>query len=303
MSDDTRTKGDRPDGEAIRQALGRAQNRVRKRLSEPQLTTDRAPTARELAATGRPYLRVVESDVRRPGPTGNEAIAERSWKALTRVACDAVARSDALSRGKDPVAHSFDLLRRRLADITAREGWKRIAIASPTQGCGASFAAVNLALSLARRPKSRSVLLDLNLHNPGIGRALGIGAGADMEGFLTGRVPAMSHLLRVAGTLAVGANEAPVDEEPSAERIGTTILDICNTFRPDLVLCDLPPILETENLGALLPVFDGVLVVADANRTGPEDIAAVEARLKGKTHVLGVVLNQALRAGPVASHA
>ena len=88
---------------------------------------------------------------------------------------------------------------------------------------------------------------------------------------------------------------------PSSDRVAASVLEVSNIFRPDLVLADLPPILGDTDTSELLPVFDGILIVADAMNTLPEHIAACEARLEGRTRVLGVVLNQALQAGPVPS--
>ena len=50
-----------------------------------------------------------------------------------------------------PAAVAFDILRTRLLHGLAEKGWKRIAVTSPTHGCGKSFVAANLALSLAQR--------------------------------------------------------------------------------------------------------------------------------------------------------
>ena len=75
------------------------------------------------------------------------------------------------SRRDSPTVRAFDLLRTRLRQTTQKHGWRNIAVASPTPGCGNTFTAVNLALSMSRIPGSRTVLMDFNLRQPGVAKA------------------------------------------------------------------------------------------------------------------------------------
>lgn len=54
----------------------------------------------------------------------------------------------------NPAAAAFDHLRNRLLHGLTQKGWRKIAISSPTHGCGKSTVATSLALTLARRPDS-----------------------------------------------------------------------------------------------------------------------------------------------------
>ena len=80
--------------------------------------------------------------------------------ALTQAALDA--NNLFLQANPHPAAAAFDILRSRLLHEVAEKQWHRIAITSPGPGCGKSFVAANLALSLARRPGSRTALVDLD---------------------------------------------------------------------------------------------------------------------------------------------
>lgn len=200
----------------------------------------------------------------------------------------------------DPAAKAFDLLRTRLIQTLRTNGWSRIAIASPTHGCGSTFTAVNLAQSLSRIPGSRTVLMDVNHRKPGIARMLDIDCIGDMRGYLAGDVPMDRHLMRLSKTLAVGLASEP--DNDAAEilhdaRCGETLERMSNELRPDVVLYDLPPILAYDDAAAFLPQVDGVLLVADGTRTVSEEIAACERVLDGQTQVLGVILNRARTSG------
>lgn len=196
----------------------------------------------------------------------------------------------------DPGARAFDLLRTRLLQTLRDNGWHRIAVAAPVHGCGTTFTAVNLAQSLARVPGSRTVLMDINHRAPGIADALGIDYAGDMRGFLSGEVPVENHLLRASDTLALGLTAKP--ETNAAEILhdatcGASLDQMVTALRPDVVLYDLPPILEYDDMAAFLPRVDGVLLVVDGTKTVASQIAACEKILDGQTQLLGIILNRA----------
>ncbi len=197
-------------------------------------------------------------------------------------------------------SRSFDLLRTRLLQTLREQGWTRVAVCGPTQGCGASFIAANLAMSLARVPGTRTVLMDLNLRSPGIANALGLGRAAlyngDMQGFLRGELRVEEHLLGASDGLAIGLNNVPsynpseILHEP---RCAEVLDDMIQRTRADVALFDLPPVLESDDVVAFLPQVDGVLLVSDGSQTTARHLKACEALLAGHTQLLGVVLNRA----------
>ena len=196
----------------------------------------------------------------------------------------------------DPAARQFDLLRTRLLQTLKERGWSRVAITAPRRGGGATFTAVNLALSLARVPETRTVLMDLNHRHPGIGDALDIVGVGDMPGFLAGRVPLERHLVRCGDTLAVGVTAAPdrnASEILHDAQSAHTLDWMSESLSPDVVLYDMPPVLEYDDVMAFLPQVDGVLLVADGASTTSDDIEACERVLDNQTQLLGVILNRA----------
>lgn len=195
-----------------------------------------------------------------------------------------------------PTARAFDLLRTRLLHSLKAHGWKRVAITSPSAGGGTTFCAVNLALSLARVPQSRTLLMDMNFRNPGIAAALGIPRHGDMAAFLAGEVPLSQQLQRLSESLAVGSNCHP-DHNASDilhdRRAADVISTMIDETQADTVLFDLPPVLEHDDVTAFLPQVDGVLLISDGDRTTAAELAACEKMLAGHAPLLGVVLNKA----------
>ncbi|WP_122072809.1 CpsD/CapB family tyrosine-protein kinase [Pseudophaeobacter sp. EL27] len=195
-----------------------------------------------------------------------------------------------------PTARAFDLLRTRLLHSLKAHGWKRVAITSPSAGGGTTFCAVNLALSLARVPQRRTLLMDMNFRNPGMAAALGIPPHGDMAAFLAGEVPTSEHLQRLSDTLAVGCNCHPdpnasdiLHDRRAADVISATI----DETSADTILFDLPPVLEHDDVTAFLPQVDGVLLISDGDHTTAAELAACEKMLAGHAPLLGVVLNRA----------
>lgn len=222
------------------------------------------------------------------------------WAALPLVVPDAHAhaRSGAplVDYHRDhPVSKAFDLLRTRLVQALRQNGWSRIAVAAPTTGCGATFTAVNLALSLARVPDSRSALIDLDQRKPGTAAALGLQGNWPISDFLAGRTLMEDHMVRLSDTLALALNsEVNMNaSEQLHDHVTAAVLeDAKEDLSPDVILYDLPAMLEYDDLAAFLPQLDGVLLVADGTRTTRRQIEECERILDGQTALLGVVLNR-----------
>lgn len=201
------------------------------------------------------------------------------------------------------VAKAFDLLRTRLRQTVKQNGWTNIAVASPTSGCGNTFSAVNLAMSLSRIPSSRTVLMDFNLRNPGISDAFDMDGRGPIKEYLNGSTPMVRHMARVSDTLAVGLNnEIDPDAAETLQDPATlhTLERMRKSLRPEIVLFDMPPLLVHDDVAAFLPQLDGVLLVSDGTQTMAKHIKECERILAGQVPLLGVILNRA-RASSIES--
>lgn len=260
----------------------------------------RAPAAAMLSAVDTAESRSVAAPVAAQLP----ATLPEPWDRIRQVSFDAevqtAARLPLVSRFRTaPAAKSFDLLRTRLLHTLKARGWKRIAVTAPAAGCGTTFSAVNLALSLARVPGNRTILMDMNFRRPGVAQALGMVAPGDLAGFLSGTVQMEDQLLRPLPSLAVGLNSAA--DQNAAEILhgrscAEALEDMMLLSGADTALFDLPPVLEHDDTAAFLPQVDGVLLISDGTSTTAAQLAACERMLAGHTQLLGVVLNRARQA-------
>ncbi|TPE48523.1 CpsD/CapB family tyrosine-protein kinase [Amaricoccus solimangrovi] len=229
--------------------------------------------------------------------------SEAAWAALAEAVLEPrrLARNRIVAGGRSDPAHvPFDLLRTRMLRALRERGWRRVGITSASPGCGKTFVTANLALSVARRESCRVIALDLDLRIPSLAKALGQRGSARIEDLLAGRTAPADHLRRVGPNLALGLNAAPVGnpaellEEPGT---AAALARIEAGFAPDVILCDLPPALACDDVLAILPRLDALLLVAGAGITTPTQIRSCE-KLFGETPLLGVILNRA-EDGPV----
>lgn len=203
----------------------------------------------------------------------------------------------------DPSHAAFEVLRTRLMMALAERGWTRVAITSPTDGCGKTFMAVNLAIALSRYDSCRTVLLDMDMRRPGdMARMLGARAPGSMAGFLRGGRAVETHLLRmgqnllkIGPNLAIGLNDrqesyaSEILKHPDTTRVLERMMA---DLQPDVVLYDMPSVLSHDDVLAFRAHFDAVLLVSGGGITTAEHLSEVMRRIGEATPLLGVVLNR-----------
>lgn len=233
-------------------------------------------------------------------PARSSALAKLDlWKQCERLALNkkTLAKNRVISANRTDEAYkSFDMLRTRLLQVLSEKKWGRVAITSPTAGCGKTFVATNLAFSMARLASCRTILMDMDLRNPGIADILGAEQTSDMQEFLEGDIAPEDFLMKVTDNLVVGLNDQPTDvaaeilQESMTEDV---LIDMQDGFYPTAVLYDLPPALDNDDVIGFLPNVDGVLIVAGGGMTTATEIRKVEQMLGKHTPVLGMILNRA----------
>lgn len=203
----------------------------------------------------------------------------------------------------DPAHAAFDVLRARLVQALADNGWNRVGITSPTRDCGKTFTAVNLAITLSRYENFRTVLLDMDLHNPSVGKVLGTTISASLGDFLRGELSTAAYLrkmgrngLNIGENLAIGLNSrvepfaSELFQKPSSAE---ALARMEQELAPDVVLLDLPPALAQDDVIALRPQFDCILMVVGGGTTTAQQVREVIRRIGDDKPIVGVVLNKA----------
>jgi Mrp family chromosome partitioning ATPase len=237
---------------------------------------------------------------------GAGAHVAATWAALRPVPLDArhLARNRLISASRDDPAHvAFDVLRTKLVATLRKQGWHRVAITSATPGCGKSFVAANLAISLSRKAGLRTVLMDTDLRRPSLAKLFGVKEPGTMGRFLSGEIAPEDHLVRpapndlnIGAGLALGLNDRA--ESYAAEMLQSPVAvealaALYARFVPDVVIFDMPPALYHDDVLAFRPQFDGVLIVVAGGQSTAREVRYLKDRLGSDTPLLGVIMNRA----------
>lgn len=209
------------------------------------------------------------------------------------------ARLVSMTGGRDGPA--FDVVRTKVIHQMKANGWKRIAITSPTAGCGKSTVAMNLAFSLSRQKDRRTILCEADLRRPSMARALRLRQRHSFARVLTGEQGFAVNAVRHGDNLAISTTHDAA-AHPAETLQGAQVPDILAAieaeYAPDMVIFDLPPLMVTDDALAFLVHVDCALLIAAAETSTIGQIDSCEREIAARTNMMGVVLNKCRYSGP-----
>ncbi|MBC7737094.1 MAG: CpsD/CapB family tyrosine-protein kinase [Candidatus Saccharibacteria bacterium] len=262
-------------------------------MEKIQSAIEKARTARAAVAGLQPQAGQVPP-VRGPEPAKSAATA---WAALSPYTANAaqLRKNRVMTLTGDAVASPFDMMRTKILQQMRANNWRRLAITSPSAGCGKSTLTLNLAFSLSRQRELRIVLGELDLRRPSLGRLLGITGRPSFSLALDGKADFAEVALRHQDGLALAVN-ANVAGNPAELLHGSTVARVLTEiearYEPDMMLFDMPPMLVSDDVMAFTTHVDAVLLIAAAETTTVKEIDLCERELAAQTNVMGVVLNK-----------
>jgi Mrp family chromosome partitioning ATPase len=198
---------------------------------------------------------------------------------------------------KDPRSKSFGILRTEILQSMDMKSWRFLGITSPTEGCGKSILAINLALSIACQPHRSVLLVDMDLQKPQIADYLGLNCDRGIASILAGKTSLQSSLIRARlgeDQILVLPCEASLLNSSGwiASPSMAALLQIMKRdFKAWTVIFDLPPTLASDDVISFLPQLDCVLFVVAAGTTTAQEIRDCGKYLES-TEVVRVVLNK-----------
>jgi len=262
---------------------------IKEALSKSKLRESDKPAPRKVP-TGSGALRI--SPLPSPKKQDSEAWAPR------KVSLDPahLERMRIVSYGTtDPNHIAFNLLRTRVRKQVDDNGWHKIAITSPTAGCGKTMVAINLAFSLARSPDAKIVLVDLDLKKPAVAKTLGIEPTGSISRYLQGSGTPHGCFVEVDPNLIIGLNFEQIRQSSEllqSSRMADLIDFIEAEFSPTLIVFDLPPMLSCDDALVFLPRVDSSLLVVAAGTTKVPEIDECETQISNLDKFMGVVMNK-----------
>ena len=231
-----------------------------------------------------------------PAKGESSALLER-WEALPKpeIKQRRLRKSRLIVSDIGPERAAIDMLRTRLLTMIEKEGWKRIAITSPTMACGKSTTTLNLAYSLARLAELRTVVVEADMRRPSMAKMLGLKGKSSTSDVLRGKVDFADQAIRLAPNVAVSLNYGVAKNPAELLHRGRTaeILEqIEEDFEPDIVLFDMSPMMHSDDTLGFLKNVDCAILVAMAESSTLNEIDVCESELAAHTNVAGVVLNR-----------
>jgi hypothetical protein len=197
----------------------------------------------------------------------------------------------------DPRSRSFDMLRTQILQSMDAKDWRVLAVTSPTANCGKTVTTLNLAISVARQPERSALVVDLDFQKPKVATILGLKqANEGVLSILKGEATLSNAVLhtrigeqRVA--VVPTASTINSSEMMASRQMAAMIQDLRKADHSRIIIIDLPPVLTSDDVIAILPQIDCVLLVA---AVGVSTVAEIEecGRHLQSSEVVRVVLNK-----------
>lgn len=197
----------------------------------------------------------------------------------------------------DARSRPYDILRTQILQAMARNSWKVLGVTSPTPGCGKTVTATNLAFSIARQADQSVVLADLDLRKPQVAASLGLRmSGNGVMDLLAQRatLPKATIPVRAAEQRIVVLPTSSTTEssELLASRAARGLLQNLKAQFQTVIL-DLPPMLSSDEVIALMPEIDCVLLVAAIGLSKASEVEECIGHVNG-AQLVRVVANKTI---------
>lgn len=195
----------------------------------------------------------------------------------------------------DNSSWAIDNIRTQVLQIMEEKGWRTIAVVSPTSESGKSVISINLAISIAQQSQWSAMLVDFDLRRPKVGKYLGLTMDKSLNDYLEDKAEVSEILVNPHHPRLVifptARSVAKSSEILSSKKISDLISELRDKYSSRIVIFDLPPVLTSDDVIAVLPKIDCTLLIIGNGMSSKSDIEET-IHLLGSTNLLGVVLNK-----------
>lgn len=186
----------------------------------------------------------------------------------------------------------FRLLQSRLRQLSSLQQIKMVLITSAVPEDGKSMVAANLAISMAKHAKFRTLLLEGDLHKPNLANRLGLAKRSGLAEWMGQKGGIEGYLQKMKGTNLWVLPAGHPDTHRQGVLHSTELQELLTTMRHcfDWIIVDSPPLLPLADTGFWAQQSDGVLLVVRRAHT-PRLLLQRGLEIIDSSKVLGVVLN------------
>ncbi|MHC2148782.1 CpsD/CapB family tyrosine-protein kinase [Pseudomonas sp. 210_17 TE3656] len=191
---------------------------------------------------------------------------------------------------------SFDLLRTQVLQTMEENGWRTLAITSPTPEAGKTVLAINLAMSIAHHTTKTALLVDFDLRRPRVGASLGLSMEKSLNELLSNKAGLEEVMVNpTLPRFVVLPTREPIPlstELLSSPKVSNLISELRERYDSRICIFDLPPLLSSDDAINVLPKFDCVLLVVANGANNKKEIEDCMYHL-ATANLIGTVLNKA----------
>ena len=274
-------------------------------MSKIQTSIQKAIEKSRRAVPGSPS----EPKIRRSNDFGKQrdvAVASNIFQMFqsTHPDREIMKQSRIISAIDDPaVKATYNLLRTRVLQRMRSNNWHTLLVTSAGPGEGKTLTAANLAVSISRDVNQSVLLVDLDLSRSTVAKYLGfdIDVQAGIGDFLAGNaeIPDIVYAPAEMERIAIIPNREPVAN--ASDLIGSPKMkELLAWLRKQsdqtIVIFDMPPVLVCDDVLAISPEIDAVLMVVAQGQTDRKALEKAMDMLRD-TEMLGVVLNKSSEHG------
>jgi len=198
-------------------------------------------------------------------------------------------------RKDHPNSWTFDSLRTQVLQRMDENGWRVLAVTSPTLDSGKTVVSINLAISIAQQLQRTALLLDFDLRRPSVAKYLGLNAKISLNDVLLRGADVADAMVNPGFERLVVLPTQQAADRPSellaSSRVANLLTELRDRYADRVVVVDLPPALAADDVLAVLPQVDCVLFVVGSGVSSEKEIEEAQRRLS-RVPLLGVVLNK-----------
>lgn len=192
------------------------------------------------------------------------------------------------------LATEIHKLEARLWRQVQRDGLQTILVTSAIRGEGKSTTAAYLATALAEHPQRRIVAVDVDFRTPQLAQHFGVAVERSLDDVLNDRCRVSDAIARTALPNLDLISAALIEDEPTVLLKTAILHSALHELRSlyDLILIDAPALIPVADTSMVLPLVDGVILVAMAERTTKAQLTkAREICLGMGATLLGLVVS------------
>jgi capsular exopolysaccharide synthesis family protein len=195
----------------------------------------------------------------------------------------------------NPNSAVFRMLRTQVLKKMREKSFQTLAITSPTAGEGKSLIASNLAVAIAMELNQTVLLVDMDLRNPSVSEYFSLENQYGLKDYLETDLqieevlinPGIKRLVILPGK---GRAEDSA-ELLSSPKMASLVSDVKNKYDSRIIIFDVPPVLQTDDVILSSSYFDSTLLVLEDGKNKEIEITKAIQLLEGH-HLLGTVLNK-----------